>query len=162
MLYEIIGMGRQFSETSSNADKYIRNTTDFVNKIEEFKYNTSKINDSYIVTTDVSSLYPNIDHGEGVSACREALERRASKSVPSDVIADLIFFILKSNTLSFDGKFYHQIKGTAMGTPMAVSFANLLMSKFETDLLNAYKKEYEKRSCYVDTIHRRCIFCMGT
>ena len=31
-----------------------------------------------------------------------------------------------------------------MGTPMAVSFANLFMSKFETNLLDDYKKEYQK------------------
>ena len=123
---------------------YIRDTTDFVNKIEEFKNNINKSKDFYIVTMDVSSLYPNIDHEEGVAACREALERRIDKSVPSDVIADLITFILKSNTLSFDDKFYHQIKGTAMGTPMAVNFANLFMSKFETDLLRDYQKEYHK------------------
>ena len=130
--------------SAMQTSSYIRDTTDFVNKLEEFKNNTSKINDSFLVTMDVSSLYPNIDHGEGIAACREALERRTSKSVPSDVIADLIAFILKSNTLSFDGKFYHQIKGTAMGTPMAVSFANLFMSKFETNLLDDYKKEYQK------------------
>ena len=99
---------------------------------------------SYIVTMDVSSLYPNIDHGEGVAACREALERRTNKSVPSEVIADLIVFTLKSNTLSFDGNYYHQIKGAAMGTPMAVSFANLFMSKFETNLLQDYRKEYHR------------------
>ena len=130
--------------SAMQTSSYIRDTTDFVNKLEEFKNNTSKINDSFLVTMDVSSLYPNIDHGEGIAAGREALERRTSKSVPSDVIADLIAFILKSNTLSFDGKFYHQIKGTAMGTPMAVSFANLFMSKFETNLLDDYKKEYQK------------------
>ena len=93
---------------------------------------------------DVFSLYPNIDHGEGVTACREALERRTNRSVPSEVITDLIAFILKSNTLLFEGKLYHQIKGTAMGTPMAVSFANLFMSKFETNLLHDYKKEYRR------------------
>ena len=76
---------------------YIRDTTDFVKKIEEFKNNTSKIYDSYIVTMYVSSLYPNIDHGKGVTACREALERHTNRSVPSEVVSDLIAFILKSN-----------------------------------------------------------------
>ena len=32
-----------------------------------------------------------------------------------------------------------------MGTPMAPNFANLFMSKFETDMLNAYEKEFQKR-----------------
>ena len=38
--------------------------------------------------------------------------------------------------------FFHQIKGTAMGTSMAVNLANLFMGKFETDLLNGYRNKY--------------------
>ena len=40
-------------------------------------------------------------------------------------------FILKNNTLSFDSKFYLQIKGTAMGTIFAPTYANLTMAYYE-------------------------------
>ena len=93
----------------------------------------------------VCSLYPNIDHEEGVNACTEALEQRKDKSIPSDCISNIINFILKSNTLTFMDKFYHQLKGTAMGTPMAVNFANLFMSKFETEMLDVYERNHGKR-----------------
>ena len=39
---------------------------------------------------------------------------------------------------------FHQIKGTSMGTPMAVNLSNLFMGKFETDLLNDYRNKYNK------------------
>ena len=82
---------------------------------------------------DVSSLYPNIDHQEGIDTCETALNTRTSQSVPASVLCDLIMTILKCNTLKFGERFFQQIKGTAMGTPMAVSLATLFMGKFETD-----------------------------
>ena len=40
-------------------------------------------------------------------------------------------FILKNNTLTFDSKFYLQIKGTAMGPIFAPTYANLTMAYYE-------------------------------
>ena len=72
---------------------------------------------------DVSSLYPNIDHAEGISACEEMLPDRKSPSVPTSVISNLLKLIFKCNTLKFGTRLFHQIKGTAMGTPLACNYA---------------------------------------
>ena len=56
--------------------------------------------------------------------------------------------VLRSNTLRFGARFFHQINGTAMGTPIAVNFANLFMSKFESDMLNDYEAQYGCRPAY--------------
>ena len=87
---------------------------------------------------DVSSLYPNINHQEGIDACETAFNIHTSQSVPTSILSNLIMTILKCNILKFGERFFHQIKGTAMGTPMAVNLANLFMGKLETDLLNDY------------------------
>ena len=84
---------------------------------------------------DVSSFYPNIDHEEGVKACEYALNKRKTPLISTSVLTGLITTVLKSNTLKFEERFFHQINGTAMGTPMAVNFANLFMAKFETEML---------------------------
>ena len=47
--------------------------------------------------------------------------------------------------MQFGSRFLHQLKGTAMGTPMAVNFANLFMSKFEDDMIQAYEREHNHR-----------------
>ena len=99
---------------------------------------------TFLVTIDVSPLYPNIDHEEGIDAFENALNTCTSQSVPTSVLCDLIMTILKCNTLKFGERFFHQIKGTAMGTPMAVNLANLFMGKFEIDLLNDYGNKYNK------------------
>ena len=96
----------------------------------------------FLVTMDVAFHYPNISHQEGIFACEKALEQRKVKSIPSSFLTKLISFILTRNTMRFLDKYYHQIKGTAMGTPMAVNYANLFMSAFEDQMIDAYKKEY--------------------
>ena len=93
---------------------------------------------------DVSSLYPNIDHEEGVKACEYALNKRKTPLISTSVLTGLIMTVLKSNTLKFGERFFHQVKGTAMGTPMAVNFANLFMAKFETEMLADYKKKFKQ------------------
>ena len=43
----------------------------------------------------------------------------------------------------FNGRYLHQIKGTAMGTPIAVSYANTFMSVFESNMLQEYQNTYK-------------------
>ena len=96
---------------------------------------------SFLVTMDVSSLYTNIDHEEGAEACFKKLEERKNKSIPSIVIKNLILMILKSNAFRFGNEYYRQITGTAMGTPMALNYANLFLDNFEQNLLRDYSQK---------------------
>ena len=105
---------------------------------------------------DVGSLYTNIDHLEGAEACYEALEKRKNKTISSSLLRRLILLVLRSNIFRFDNTFYQQIKGTAMGTPMAVNYANLFLEKFETEMLNEYERKTNLRPYtwmrYIDDI----------
>ena len=42
----------------------------------------------------------------------------------------------------FDGHYFQQIKGTAMSTSTAVSYANIFMSVFESNMLLEYQKRH--------------------
>ena len=77
-------------------ESYIRDTTDFVLHIESLNDKEINLTDVFLVTMDVVSLYPNISHQEGISACEKALEQRKVKSIPSSYITKLISFILTS------------------------------------------------------------------
>ena len=46
--------------------------------------------------------------------------------------------------MKFGERFFHQIKGTSVGSPMSVNFATLLMGQFETNMLNDYNSKYNK------------------
>ena len=118
---------------------FLRDTKDFLVKLQSLK---GKIpNRSILVTMDVSSLYTNIDHEEGAEACYRALQSRSNKKISSRILKKLILLVLNSNVFRFGNQLYKQVKGTAMGTPMAPNYANLFMADFEELLLKEYRKK---------------------
>ena len=130
---------------AKKTDSYVQDSTDFINKTKDHIFKPSDEQSVYIGVMDVNSLYPNIDQNEGAEACSYYLNGRKNKLFPTALIHKFILMVLKSNTLSFGSKLFHQIKGTAMGTPMAVNFANLFMSNFETNMLNDFEEQYGTR-----------------
>ena len=95
---------------------FIKDTNDFLCKLQNVQNVPS---DSLLVTLDVSSLYTNIPHDQGLEACREALNSREVLSPPTEDIISLISSILTKNNFDFDDQHYLQVHGTAMGTRMA-------------------------------------------
>ncbi|XP_029648575.1 uncharacterized protein LOC115222486 [Octopus sinensis] len=102
---------------AKRSSSYIRDTFDFVSKINNFFNHRGCIKNCFLVTMDVSSLYPNIDHNEGVEACMDAFEKQSNKSIPSNFLCRLLRFVLENNTMKFRQRFYHQVKDCTMGTP---------------------------------------------
>ena len=70
---------------------------------------------SLLVTLDVSSLYTNIPHNEGINACDHFLCTDPHNTIPTGTICDLIRMILTINNFTFNDSHYLQIHGTAMG-----------------------------------------------
>ena len=111
---------------------FLKDTTDFLKKLSTLGRLPPG---SILVTLDVSSLYTNIPHDEGITACSRALEMRPSPSPPTTYLARMIHQILTLNNFTFNGEHYLQTQGTAMGTRMAPSYANLFMAELEETLL---------------------------
>ena len=111
----------------------LRDTTDFLNRLETLP--TWK-EGWLLVTLDVSSLYTNIPHEEGIEACRSVLNQRSVCDPPTEDLCSLIEVILTNNVFGFNNKCYHQVHGTAMGTKMAPAYANLFMSRWEQRFLD--------------------------
>ena len=134
---------------------FIKDTTDLVQKIRAYRFPTDT-DDVHLATMDVVSLYPNINQEEGAEACKEYMDKRSNQNIASSLIKNLILIILRCNTLVFKNRFFHQIKGTAMGTSMAVNFANLFMGKFESEMLQSYADQFGKRPAlwlrYIDDV----------
>ena len=111
-----------------NLPSFIKDTTHFLLQVQKLG---PLPDNALLVTLDVSSLYTNIPHNEGIDACRYFLNTRQDKPLPAENICDLIRMILTMNNFSFNNEHYLQKHGTAMGTRMAPSYANLFMGKFE-------------------------------
>ena len=113
---------------------YIKDTSDFLLKLERL---TDLPPDPILVTLDVKSLYTNIPHDEGIVACKLALDSREVLQPPTEDLVRLMKMILTMNNFTFDDENYLQLHGTAMGTRMAPSYANIFMGLLESRLLEA-------------------------
>ena len=107
---------------------YIRDTTDLINKIKHIKRIP---HNAILVTMDVRSLYSNIKQHDGISALKKCLDNRISKDPPTEVLITLMNHILTLNNFNFNGRYFLQIKGCAMGTVAAPSYATIYMGNFE-------------------------------
>ena len=66
---------------------FVKDTNDFLNKL--LTISTLPAN-SLLVTLDVSSLYTNIPHNEGIYACDHFLTTASHKTIPTTKLCDLI------------------------------------------------------------------------
>ena len=112
---------------------YLKDTTDFINFIEKTKLPSNTI----LVSMDVTSLYTNIPQEEGINTVCEAYEEfyQENPPIPTRYLREMLSLILKENSFQFNGKDYLQSHGTAMGTRMAVAFANIFMAKVEREIM---------------------------
>ena len=87
---------------------------------------------------DVISLYTNIPQEEGIeSVCRAYdIFYNNEPPVPTRLIIRALRLILQENSFQFREGHYLRTHGTAMGTKMAVAFANIFMAKIETEILS--------------------------
>ena len=132
-------------------ESYIKDTTDFINKIESIQ--TPK-NGFIMGTLDVTSLYTNIPNEEGVNSIRDMLTKNRNRlEKPSNEnIITLLKLVLTKNDFQFNGMNFLQIGGTAMGTKVAPLYANLFMSTLETKLVNGHELKPLTWYRYIDDI----------
>ena len=112
-------------------DHWCKDTTHVLQEIDSLNGNTVSYSSEThtLVAIDVVDMYNSIPHDEGVDACRDALVSLSSFSLPLiEEILTLLKLVLANNCFSFKGKFYRQIRGTAMGTPCAPAYANIFMA----------------------------------
>ena len=88
---------------------------------------------SILATLDVTSLYTNIPNEEGIQAVFTSLakERDPLDNPTNRSLGELLRLVLTCNNFEFDNKHFLQVGGTAMGTKLAPSYANIFMGKFE-------------------------------
>jgi peptide-methionine (R)-S-oxide reductase len=134
-----------------NTKSFVRDTTDFINKIEAIQ---AVPPNCLLCTVDVTSLYTNIPNDEGILACKNILDKyRTGDTIPSNEnIALVLEHVLNMNNFDFNSKHYLQVGGTAMGTRVAPSFANIFMADFEEKYVYTYHTQPKIWLRYIDDI----------
>ena len=105
---------------------------------------------------DVDALFTSIPLDETIEIALEELFRSTEKinNLTKDDVRNLLTLATKESLFLFDGEYYYQKDGVAMGSPMGPHMANLFMTHFEQIWLSEcpleYKPKYYRR--YVDDI----------
>ena len=131
---------------------YLRDSSHLISLLES----TPIPKDCTLATIDVKSLYLNIPHEDGINAVLNRLygtqELADDMTIPPNTMTDLLKIVLEQNYFQFADKMYHQVQGTAMGTKMATSYANLFMAELEEKLLANYPIKPILWKRYIDDI----------
>ncbi|CAJ0936692.1 unnamed protein product [Ranitomeya imitator] len=116
---------------AGRAESFLRDTTDFLNKIKE----VSILGEVLLASFDVTSLYTSIDHARGLEAVSQKLLSTHFSSDAREFIMELLKLVFTKNYFLFGDSFYLQLRGTAMGANMAPAYANIVMSVLEEDFV---------------------------
>ena len=81
---------------------YIKDTTHFLKKLDDLKELPPG---SLLVTLDVSSLYTNIPHNEGIEACRKALNSSDHLSRSHLKTASICDLIISNSTITITSNY---------------------------------------------------------
>ncbi|KAJ1189219.1 hypothetical protein NDU88_005969 [Pleurodeles waltl] len=116
----------------TNLSSYVRDTKDILQKLQDIEWQP----DFSLATIDVVSLYTSIKHTDGLTAVSKCLSTRSVQYLTRNaMILDFLKFSLQNNYFLFDGNYYLQLQGTAMGAKFAPPYACILMGAVENHWL---------------------------
>ena len=116
---------------------HVKNTQDFIDQIKGIHLGQ----DQCMISYDVKALFTSVPTSKAITIIKQLLEQdqelqqRTSLSIEN--ILSLLEFCIISTYFSFQGKFYEQLEGAAMGSPLSPIVANLYMESFEVEALRS-------------------------
>ena len=125
-----------------NNEMMLTDTFDFVNKMSGL----DPANDKHMASFDVESLFTNIPTKETIEIIldithgpakvlnaegRKITNKRTFHGFNRKDLKELLETCTQASHFQFNGEFYDQIDGVAMGSPLGPLFANVFMSNFE-------------------------------
>ncbi|CAF3746048.1 unnamed protein product [Rotaria sp. Silwood1] len=141
-----------FDRLASNTT--ILNGVQLIKRVERWSatYLTSATS---FITMDVTDLYTMIPQEGGVTAIKRLIEASGLKQidgVKKEIILALTRFVMTNNYFYFDGSYYKQIRGGAMGSPLTLTIANAYMYFVERPI-----EKWANRTCslyyrYIDDL----------
>ena len=106
---------------------------------------------------DVDALFPNIPLDETIDNCVMKLFKTLDtlvKGISENDFHDLLNLATKDSFFTFNNKFYIQVDGVAIGSPLGPILANIFLSHHEEKWLNECPIEFKPSfyRMYVDNI----------
>ena len=115
---------------------HVNNSKEFAEEIRNIKLERGECLTSF----DVTALYTYIPVADAIEVIKRRLEQdmelpRRNTWSPGNILK-LLEFCLVNTYFLFDGQFFEQTKGAAMGSPVIPIVANIYMEAFEDKAIN--------------------------
>ena len=151
-------LARVLSPVVGNTDNTVKNSQHFA----EFIRGQTLDADQMLVSFDVVSLFNKIPVNLAIKVATNRLRYDDSlwqrTSLPLEDITDLLSFCLNTTQFVFEGTYYKQAFGTAMGSPVSAVIANLVMEDIEHRALTTAPVSPSFWKRFVDDVHDLCGF----
>ncbi len=131
-------LNRILTEYITENDCIIKDTFDFVNRVSKLKTNTTERKVSF----DVESLFTNIPTEETINIILNRVYKDYDTfyGMKRETLRRLLTYCTQEAHFKFNNKFYEQIDGVAMGSPLGPLFANIFMDEFENSHMEILKE----------------------
>lgn len=118
-----------FIKPNINEDFSVNSTKSFIERLSEFKFSDN----DQVVSLDVCSLFTNVPLDETIKLIADRVYSQFSACVPpfeKKWFIKLLKFAT-SGIFMYKNKFYQQVDGVAMGSPLGPSLANFFLGHLE-------------------------------
>ena len=116
----------------------ITNSADLVQKLSDIVPQPDEI----LVSYDVTALFTSVPVTESIEIIRRRLQNDPTlpqrTTLSADHVCDLLACCLNTTYFTFEGNFFQQTEGAAMGSPVSPIVANLFMEDFEEKALASF------------------------
>ena len=91
----------------------------------------------HMASLDIDSLFTNIPLDESIDICADKLynDNENPPNIPRHNFCNLLNIAIKETFFMFNNKYYKQVDGVAMGSPLGPALANIFMCSFESKWL---------------------------
>ena len=118
-----------------SSNHHVQNTRDFIEQVKDVRLRDGDC----IISYDVTPLFTSVP----IKPVLEIIQQRLTKdqdlhkrtSMTIKQIISLLEFCLNSTSFVFQGQYYQQVEGAAMGSPLSPIVANIFMEHFEKEAL---------------------------
>jgi len=133
---------------STKHEFFIKDTYEFISKVWDQIIDPSWL----LISADVESLYTNMQIDRILQSIRQVFQEFPDLSRADEAILDLMETTLKNNDFEFNGQFYLQVCGIAMGRKYSPAAANIYLRDFDHKAMHEFEIKPHLYSRFLDDI----------
>ena len=133
---------------------FVKDSTVFIKKIKHLSINPEEVT---LVSFDVSALSPSIPVPVALQVINSKISTCTNFTnvckIPTEKLIKLLEFTLTNCIFRFNKKFYKQLQGAVMGSPVSPVIGNIYMEYFESLAIPSSPTLIKWWFWYVDDVH---------